>query len=40
MTNERNETIAAVATGTGGAVAGSRVSGERAVPRGGARGGE
>ena len=32
MTNERNETIAAVATGTGGAVA--LISGERAVPIG------
>lgn len=32
MTNERNETIAAVATGTGGAVALIRISGERAVP--------
>ena len=31
MTNERNETIAAVATGTGGAVALIRISGERAV---------
>ena len=34
MTNERNETIAAVATGTGGAVALIRISGERAVPIG------
>ena len=34
MTSERNDTIAAVATGTGGAVALIRISGERAVPIG------